>query len=110
VYHDEVRLRIKNRFGGQVNVLRSFPTFLEILNAGVNKGSGLEIAMRHRGLKPEEVIVFGDEENDLSMFPAAGYACAPANAGEKIRSAADFVYASNAEEGLAEFLENTFLR
>ena len=107
-YHDEVRRRIKDRFGDQINVLKSFPTFLEILNAGVNKGSGLEIAMRHRKLKPEEVIAFGDEENDLSMFPVAGCACAPANAGEKIRNAADFVYASNAEEGLAEFLEKAF--
>jgi len=108
-HHDEVRRRIKNRFADKVSVLRSFPTFLEILNAGVNKGSGLEIAMRHRGLKQEEVIAFGDEENDLSMFPVACYACAPASAGEKIRNAADFVYASNAEEGLAQYLENVFL-
>jgi len=108
-YHDEVRRRIKDRFGDQVNILRSFPTFLEVLNAGVNKGSGLEIAMRHRGLKPEEVIAFGDEENDLSMFTTAGYACAPASAGEKMRNAADFVYGSNAEEGIAEYLEKVFL-
>ena len=108
-YHDEIRGRIKNRYGEKVNVIKSFPTFLEILNTGVNKGSGLKIAMQHRGLKPDEVIAFGDEENDLSMFSVVGYACAPANSGEKIRNAADFVYASNADEGLAEFLERAFL-
>jgi len=106
--HDEIRGRLSERFGEQINVIRSFPTFLEILNNGVSKGEGLKIAMKHRGLEPEEVIAFGDEENDLSMFEAAGFAAAPANSREKIREAADFVYPSNAEEGLAVWLEELF--
>jgi len=107
--HDEIRARISGRFGGKISVIRSYPTFLEVIDTGVSKGEGLKIAMRHRGLKPEEVAAFGDEENDLSMFTAAGFAAAPASARDKIREAADFVYGSNAEEGLAAFLEKTFL-
>ena len=107
--HDEIRQRMHNRFGDQINIMRSFPTFLEVLNAGVSKGEGLKIAMKHRGLKPEEVIAFGDEENDLPMFEAAGYSAAPSNASDKIREAADFIYGSNAEEGLAVYLEEIFL-
>jgi len=107
--HDEIRGRIKERFAGRINVMRSFPTFLEVLNTNVSKGEGLKIAMRHRGLKPEEVIAFGDEENDLPMFTVAGFSAAPQNAREKIREAADFVYGSNAEEGLAQYLEKIFL-
>jgi hypothetical protein len=107
-FHDEIRLRIKNRFGGQITVMRSYPTFLEVLNKGVSKGEGLKIAMQHRGLKPQEVIAFGDEENDLPMFTAAGYACAPSSAREKIKNAADFIYGSNKNEGLAIYLEETF--
>jgi len=107
--HDEIRRRIKERFADRINVMRSFPTFLEVINSGVSKGEGLKIAMQHRGLKPEEVIAFGDEENDLPMFTAAGFSAAPENAREKIRDAADFVYGSNAEEGLAQYLEKAFL-
>jgi len=107
--HDEIRIRIDKRFGGRISVMRSFPTFLEVINTGVSKGEGLKIAMRHRGLEQEEVAAFGDEENDLSMFTAAGFAGAPQNAREKIRKEADFVYGSNAEEGLAIYLEKTFL-
>jgi Cof subfamily protein (haloacid dehalogenase superfamily) len=106
--HDEIRQRMKERFGDQINVIRSFPTFLEVLNAGVSKGEGLKTAMRYRGLKPEEVIAFGDEENDLSMFEVAGYSGAPENARENIRDKADFIYGSNEEEGLAVYLETTF--
>ena len=107
-FHDEIRKRMYLRFGDSINILRSFPTFLEVLNKGVSKGDGLKIAMEHRGLKPDEVIAFGDEENDLSMFEAVKYSAAPLNAREKIREAAGFVYGSNAEEGLAAFLEETF--
>jgi len=107
--HDEVRKRMYERFGGNVNVMRSYPTFLEIINAGVSKGEGLRIAMQHRGLKPEEVIAFGDEENDLPMFTVAGFSAAPENAREKIREEADFIYGPNTEEGLAVYLESAFL-
>jgi len=106
--HDDIRHKMINRFGDTINIMRSYPTFLEVINAGVSKGEGLKIAMEHRGLKPKEVIAFGDEENDLSMFTVAGYACVPANARDKIRSAADYIYGPNTEEGLAIYLEKTF--
>ena len=106
--HDEVRRRMNERFGNSINIMRSFPTFLEVINAGVSKGEGLRIVMEHLGLKPEEVIAFGDEENDVPMFTVAGYACVPANARDKIREAADFVYGPNTEEGLAEYLDKIF--
>ena len=107
--HDEIRKRMYERFGDSINIMRSYPTFLEVLNKGVSKGEGLKIAMKHRGLKPEETIAFGDEENDLPMFSAAGFSAAPESARENIRKAADIIYGSNAEEGLAVFLEKNFL-
>ncbi|MDR2943293.1 MAG: Cof-type HAD-IIB family hydrolase [Treponema sp.] len=107
--HDEIRQRIFERFGDRISVMRSFPTFLEVINNGVSKGEGLKIVMEYKGLKPEEVIAFGDEENDLPMFSAAGFAAAPENARVNIQKEADLVYGSNADEGLAEYLEGTFL-
>jgi Cof subfamily protein (haloacid dehalogenase superfamily) len=107
--HDEIRRKMSGRFGDSIYITRSHPTFLEILNAGVSKGEGLKIAMKCRGLNPEEIIAFGDEENDLPMFGVAGYSAAPSGAKEKVRNTADFVFGSNTEEGLAAFLENLFL-
>jgi hydroxymethylpyrimidine pyrophosphatase-like HAD family hydrolase len=91
-----------------VYVAQTYPTFLEVMNAGVSKGEGLKIAMKYRGLKPEQVIALGDEENDLPMFSVAALSAAPANAKEKVRLAADRVFTSNAEEGAAVFLEDIF--
>ena len=107
--HDEIRRRVYDHFGDSVSVIRSFPTFLEVLNAGVSKGEGLKIAMQYRELKPQEVIAFGDEENDVSMFTAAGFFGVPESARDKIKEQAGFLIDPNTEEGLASYLESTFL-
>jgi len=106
--HDEIRRKITDRFGSRIYIARTFPTFLEIMNAGVSKGEGLKTVMECRGLKPDEVIAFGDEENDVPMFSAAGFSAAPSGARESVRQAADFIFGSNAEEGLAAFLDDLF--
>jgi Cof subfamily protein (haloacid dehalogenase superfamily) len=106
--HEEIRQKMLSRFGDRIYMARSYPTFLEVMNAGVSKGEGLKTALACWGLKPEEVIAFGDEENDLPMFAVAGFSAAPSSAKEQVRQAADFVFGPNAEEGLAVFLEELF--
>jgi len=107
--HDEIRQKMSTRFGSRIYMARTFPTFLEVMNAGVSKGAGLKTVMECRGLKPEEVIAFGDEDNDIPMFDVVGFSAAPSNARKNVRQAADFVYGSNAEEGLAAFLDDLFM-
>jgi hydroxymethylpyrimidine pyrophosphatase-like HAD family hydrolase len=106
--HDEIRRKMLDRFGNGIYIARTYTTFMEVMDAGVSKGEGLKTVMRLRGLKPEEVIALGDEENDLPMFPVAGFSAAPSNAKEKVLKAADFVFGPNTEEGLAAFLEKLF--
>jgi Cof subfamily protein (haloacid dehalogenase superfamily) len=101
---DRIRPRLEERFGDTVYITKSSPTFLEVLSAGVSKGAGLQLVMDHYGFSPEEVIAFGDEENDLPMFTVAGFAAAPANARDAVRAVADFVTGANTEDGAAVFL------
>jgi Cof subfamily protein (haloacid dehalogenase superfamily) len=102
---DIIRPKLIDRFGGSIYITGSYPTFLEVMNAGVSKGTGLTTVMGYRGLKSEEVLACGDEENDLPMFGVAGFSAAPSDAREKVRQAADFIFGPNAEEGLAGFLQ-----
>jgi Cof subfamily protein (haloacid dehalogenase superfamily) len=105
---DRIRSCLEERFGGAIYTTKSSPVFLEVLATDVSKGSGLQLAMNHYGLSPDELIAFGDEENDLPMFTVAGYAAAPANARAEVRAAADLVTGSNAEDGIAAFLTEFF--
>jgi hydroxymethylpyrimidine pyrophosphatase-like HAD family hydrolase len=100
------RPEIEERFGDSVYVTQSSPVYLEQMHRGVSKGAGLRIAMDHLGLKREDVLACGDEENDIPMFTIAGYSAAPANAKAQVAAAAAFHFKDCAEEGLAEFLEN----
>ncbi|MDR0624513.1 MAG: Cof-type HAD-IIB family hydrolase [Treponema sp.] len=103
-----IRPRLTERFGGRIYAARTFPTFLEIMAAGVSKGAGLRAAMEKRGLAAPDIIALGDEENDLPMFEAAGFSAAPANAKEKVREAANVVIGSNADDGAAQYLAALF--
>ena len=103
-----LRTRLDEHFGGDVYIAQTFPTFLEVMSKDVSKGKGLRIAMKHCSLKKEEIIAFGDEENDLPMFAAAGFSAAPSSAKEHVKAAADLVIGSNAEDGVAAFLEEFF--
>ena len=106
--HKKIRPLLKEKFGESLYIVQSTPIFLEILAAGVSKGSGLEHALEYMNIKKENTIAFGDEENDLPMFKVAGFSAAPANAKETVRKAALFQIPADTEDGVAVFLEEHF--
>jgi Cof subfamily protein (haloacid dehalogenase superfamily) len=106
--HDTLRQNLIHRFGNRIYVARTLRTFLEVMDARVSKGAGLRLAMKQRGLCRQDVIAFGDEESDLPLFSESAYSVAPANAKEQVRDSADLVVGSNAEDGVAAFLESAF--
>ena len=103
-----VRQRLDERLGKSVYISQTLRNFLEIMNAGVSKSQGLRTVMERLSLKREEIIAFGDEENDLPMFEAAGFSVAPSNAKENVKTAANLVAGPNTEDGVAVFLEEFF--
>jgi len=56
-----------------------------------------------------EVAVIGDMSNDLPMFKVAGFAVAMGNASEEVKASADFITASNAEDGFARAVSQCIL-
>lgn len=79
---------------------------LELTKHGVTKGKSLEILRNELGLKPEEIVVFGDNLNDLSAFQLPGITkVAMGNAIDQLKDLADFVTADNDHNGVGEFLK-----
>jgi len=77
---------------------------LDILSAGISKGLGLERLAARLGIHREEIMAFGDQENDIEMLRYAGVGVAMENAGEHVKAAADRVAPLHNEDGLARFL------
>lgn len=52
------------------------------------------------GGKPEDVVVFGDDTNDLVMFDDAFYCVAMGNACDALKEKADFIAEKNVDDGI----------
>jgi hydroxymethylpyrimidine pyrophosphatase-like HAD family hydrolase len=94
--------------GGIVSLARSTPVFLELTHASATKGTGMVKAAAACGISAQNIMAFGDEENDLSMFESAGVSIVPANASVTAQAKASHVCAPNTEDGPAIFLEDYF--
>lgn len=75
---------------------------LEFSKSGVNKGEGLLHLAGLLGISAEETMAIGDSGNDYSIIKAAGIGVAMGNASDDIKEAADYITASNEEDGVAE--------
>ncbi len=87
----------------------SLPKNIEISKKGCNKGSGLVHLAEILGISKEEIIVFGDADNDKEMFQQAGYSVAMENGLEAMKKMADYVTVSNREDGVAKAIETLIL-
>jgi len=69
----------------------SFPFNYEIGGIGVSKGAAMDFIAELEGIAPEEIISFGDNDNDRTMLEHAGIGVATANAVDSVKAAADLV-------------------
>lgn len=67
------------------------PENLEFQSPLVNKGTGLKAYCDAHHIPLDQVIAFGDSENDMPMLQEAGWSVAVANAIEAVKEAADDV-------------------
>lgn len=76
-------------------------TSLGIFSIDVNKGSGLDLVLRRLNVIQSEVMVIGDDLNDLPMFARARVKIAMGNAQAELKEHATAVAPSNDDEGVA---------
>jgi HAD superfamily hydrolase (TIGR01484 family) len=75
-----------------------------VLPTGINKASGLSVALRRLGLSFHEVVGIGDGENDQSFLDRCECSVAVANAVPSILTFVDLVTKREAGGGLAELV------
>ncbi len=96
------------RFSDHLNVALSGDNWLDIMNMGVDKGSGLRIILDHLGVKPEECMAFGDYDNDIQMLKICGESYAMANATDAVKAVCRHTAPSNDEAGVMQVLRREF--
>lgn len=86
---------------GRLRLVSPVPNGLDILPRDVSKGAALRVLLRRLGLREEQVMVFGDSENDAEMFLPGALKVAVGNAYPSLKARADFVSRTNDEHGVA---------
>lgn len=76
------------------------PEVLELTPRGIDKGSGLLLALEALGIPAEDSVAFGDGQNDLGMFRAAGLRIAMGNGSDALKAEADYVTTDLWDDGL----------
>ena len=84
----------------ELMALRSKPEYLEILSPESTKGSAVQVLLDHYGLDAKRAVAFGDSDVDVDMLQYCGFGVAMGNAPRQVKEAADYVTASNDEEGV----------
>ncbi len=93
--------------GGMYFVQTSASNY-EVMSTEATKGSALLWLAGHEGWLLDEVVAFGDNNNDLTMLDAAGDGVAMANGNDEAKRHADHIAPPAAEGGVALYLRDAY--
>ena len=101
---------LRNRFSDDLQFIRSGKYFFDILHLDATKGNALVKICKRLKIKKEEVAVFGDSPNDLSMFDVAGIAVAVANSYPEVKRKAGIITDENFNSGFGKAVYKHILK
>lgn len=79
--------------------------YLNAMPAGWNKGRGIKVLCEALGCTTDEVVVFGDANNDLAMFEAVSNSVAVSNATAEAAAAARWHIGACRDDAVAQAIE-----
>ena len=103
---DSVLQEVNDLFDGGVRAVSSGYGCIDILQDGIHKAWGLVELLKRWNLKPEQIMAFGDSENDIEMLELAGISYAMENAEDRVKEIATEVAPANSQAGVYQVLEN----
>jgi len=106
---EQVESGSQERFGKDVNIFKSFSTYLDYIPKKTNKGIAILELLKYYDLDPQETIMIGDGDNDVFAFEVVGYSIAMGNATDKLKKAASYTLEkTNNEDGVFHALCHVF--
>ena len=72
-------------------IVKSTPYFCEISHKNANKYDAVKFLQNYYGMKDDEVLTIGDQNNDIALLQAGGVKVAMGNATDELKSCATYV-------------------
>jgi Cof subfamily protein (haloacid dehalogenase superfamily) len=95
--------------GSSVSAARSQPYYLDVTHPEATKGGVVDYLSHALQIPPGQIATLGDMPNDVPMFEKSGLSIAMGNASAEVQAQANFVTASNEEEGFAIAIDRYIL-
>ncbi len=92
--------KLVDALGDKYTFVRTSPRWVEVSPKGISKGNAILTLAKENNIQSSEIMVFGDGENDLSMFEVVTYPVAMGNAMQTVKDKAFFVTKTNEDNGI----------
>lgn len=102
---EQVQEDFNQVFNGYVQAVSSGYGCLDIIQDGIHKAWALQELLKRWNINSEEIMAFGDSENDVEMLELAGISYAMENADEKAKAVATDIAPANSQGGVYQVLE-----
>lgn len=79
---------------------------VDIISEGGGKVSGIQKYLEYLHIRQDEIMAFGDAENDVEMLRYAAIGIAMGNAKAEVKAIADYVTAAADDDGIEKALEH----
>ncbi|HEL1602290.1 TPA: HAD family hydrolase [Streptococcus suis] len=106
---DKVTEEFNQFFQGRLVAVTSGYGSVDILPQGIHKAWGLEQVLISLDIEPEQVMAFGDSDNDIELLSYVGYSYAMENATDKVKAVAKYMAPSHLEAGVLQVIEEYIL-
>ena len=92
-------------FGTRLYLTCAGNEWLDFMNIGIDKGSGIRHLVKHLGIDLADVAAFGDTYNDIPMLDIVGHSYVMANAAEHMHAHGTFLAPSNNDAGVLTVID-----
>lgn len=89
----------------ELKAVLSAESWVDVINANVNKGSAIKIVQDLYGISKDECAAFGDYMNDYELIQNCAESYAMKNANEELKKAAKYIAPSNDDDGVMRVLK-----
>ena len=92
-------------FGSRLYVTCAGDEWLDFMNIGINKGSGIRHLAENLGIDLADVAALGDTYNDIPMLDIVGHSYVMGNAAEHMHAHGKFLAPTNNEAGVLTVID-----
>ena len=86
-------------------IVKSTPYFCEIGSKEAKKSSGVKFLADMWGIKQDEILTIGDQNNDIELLKAGGVKVAMGNATDELKECADYITDTVDNDGFVKAIE-----